>query len=410
MLAKIGRALTKRVMAAPILNLTAVRELRCDLSAGHPVSDETHDHLVAALAWLERAQDASPDDGVARSYSIAWNPDFESRGWRPSYPETTGYIIPTLFDAARSLELPHLRERAIRMADWEIAVQLESGAIQGGVINPMVEPTPAVFNTGQVILGWVRAYRETDGVAYLEAARRAADYLLDAQGADGSFSKGRSEFARSDCTTYYSRVAWPLCMLGKLIDEPRYLEAGERGIDFTLTKQRANGWWADNCLSDRKRPLLHTIAYATRGVLEAGLVLEREDYIDAAKRTALALASVQRPTGGLAGRLAADWSEAADWECLTGNAQTAIIWWKLAAVTPNADFEDRARHACRMLMSTQNRTSSDPGLAGGIKGSYPVDGGYGRFEILNWATKFFVDAMLLTLPAISPEKRPEVLS
>ena len=406
----IRRALTRRVMTASMLNRTASRELRCDLSGGHPVSDDPREHVVAALEWLERAQDATPDDGVARSYSLAWNPDFESRGWRPSYPETTGYIIPTLFDAASALEMPNLRERAIRMADWEIEVQLESGAIQGGVINHKIEPTPAVFNTGQVILGWVRAYRETKRAAYLDAARHAADYLLDAQDTDGSFSKGRSEFARTDCTTYYSRVAWPLCMFGKLTEEPRYVRAGERGIDFALTKQQPNGWWADNCLSDRKRPLLHTIAYATRGVLEAGLLLEREDYVKSAQCTALALAKAQRPTGGLAGRFADDWSEAAAWDCLTGNAQTAIIWWKLAALTGGTELEDRARHACRMLMSTQNRTSADPGLAGGIKGSYPVDGEYGRFEVLNWATKFFVDAVLLTLPAISPDKRPEVLS
>jgi hypothetical protein len=410
MLARIGHALTKRVMVSPLLNRTAARELHCDQTGGHPVCDDAREHLLAALAWLERAQDATPDDGVARSYSVAWNPHFESRGWRPSYPETTGYIIPTLFDAARYLDSPKLRERAIRMADWEIEVQLDSGAVQGGVINHQSKPTPAVFNTGQVILGWVRAYRETQRAAYLDAANRAADYLLDVQDSDGSFCKGRSDFARTDCTTYYSRVAWPLCMLGKQIEEPRYVEAGMRGIDFALTKQRPNGWWADNCLSDRERPLLHTIAYATRGVLEAGILLNRDDYIEAAKRTAGALAKAQRRTGGLAGRFADDWTEAARWECLTGNAQTAIIWWKLAELTGDAELEVRARHACRMLMSTQNRTAPDPGLAGGIKGSYPLDGDYGRFEVLNWATKFFVDAMLLTLPAVSPERRPEVAS
>jgi len=44
--------------------------------------------------------------------------------------------------------------------------------------------------------------------------------------------------------------------------------------------------------------------------------------------------------------------------------------------------------------TTQNRTSAEPGLRGGIKGSYPLDGEYGRYEVLNWATKFFVDALI----------------
>ena len=43
---------------------------------------------------------------------------------------------------------------------------------------------------------------------------------------------------------------------------------------------------------------------------------------------------------------------------------------------------------------TQNRTSDDPGLRGGIKGAAPMSGDYGRHEILNWATKYFADALM----------------
>jgi len=34
-------------------------------------------------------------------------------------------------------------------------------------------------------------------------------------------------------------------------------------------------------------------------------------------------------------------------------------------------------------------------LRDGIKGLYPFDGGYARYEVLNWATNFFADALLL---------------
>ena len=33
----------------------------------------------------------------------------------------------------------------------------------------------------------------------------------------------------------------------------------------------------------------------------------------------------------------------------------------------------------------------DPDLVGGVRGSFPVSGDYGRFQFLNWAAKFFVD-------------------
>ena len=81
---------------------------------------ETIVHVEAAIAWLSRAQDAIPSDGgVSRSYSFIYNPYFQKQGWVASYPETTGYIIPTMFDYAQISGRRDLFERALRMADWE---------------------------------------------------------------------------------------------------------------------------------------------------------------------------------------------------------------------------------------------------------------------------------------------------
>ena len=38
-----------------------------------------------------------------------------------------------------------------------------------------------------------------------------------------------------------------------------------------------------------------------------------------------------------------------------------------------------------------------PELRGGVKGSFPVDGDYGRYQLLNWAAKFAIDANILEL-------------
>lgn len=59
-----------------------------------PESDETH--LLAAIKWLCQAQDASEDGGVVGRYRL-------DRGWTSSYPETTGYIIPTFVSLAQRL-------------------------------------------------------------------------------------------------------------------------------------------------------------------------------------------------------------------------------------------------------------------------------------------------------------------
>ena len=50
--------------------------------------------------------------------------------------------------------------------------------------------------------------------------------------------------------------------------------------------------------------------------------------------------------------------------------------------------------ANRFLKVTQNLESTDPGIRGGIAGSNPVHGEYGTYQHLNWAAKYFIDALI----------------
>jgi hypothetical protein len=52
------------------------------------------------------------------------------------------------------------------------------------------------------------------------------------------------------------------------------------------------------------------------------------------------------------------------------------------------------------LCGTQDLKSSDPGIRGGIKGSQPIWGEYGEYEYLNWAAKFFADALMHEIRAV----------
>lgn len=359
---------------------------------------ETSVHVEAAIQWLSRAQDAVPGDGgVSRSYSFIYNPYFQSKGWVASYPETTGYIIPTIFDYAQLSGSRDLYDRALCMADWECDVQLENGAVQGGTIDQA--PTPAVFNTGQVIFGWLRAYQETKQKKYLDAASRAGEFLVNIQEKDGSWRKKLSDYAGGSNMEFYSyntRTAWALLALGQQNDpDGLYTTAGIRNIDFSLEQQLENGWFQSNCLSDPSQPLLHTIAYCIRGILEAGTILDNEEYIARARVAADALAAAQRPDGSLAGRYNAKWEPTVDWSCLTGDAQTSIIWGKIYRISGDKKHLDCMGKINSYLKKVQLLGFSNPDIYGGICGSYPVHGNYGQFEILNWAVKFFIDALLL---------------
>jgi uncharacterized protein YyaL (SSP411 family) len=385
-------AVMRTARSSPILAPVSLLEEWRLRVGGHPADERHLPHLVEAVDWLARAQDATPDDGFARGYSLTWNVYFAGQGWQPSYPETTGYIIPTLYAASRFLARPELAERATRAARWESRIQLESGAVQGGVVGQPV--SPSVFNTGQVLFGWLAAWRETGDGAFAESARRAGRFLADALEPDGHWRRGNSKFARAGSTLYNARVAWALAEAGVALQEPDFVDAAARNLRAVVALQHANGWFPDCCLTDPARPLLHTIAYTVRGLLEGGRVLEDEALVRSAALASEALAARVGATGWMAGRYAEDWRDAVRWSCLTGEAQMANNWMRLAEITGERRWLEPVPRVLGFLKSTQNRTAGDPGLRGGIKGSAPVSGGYGSYEILNWATKYFADALM----------------
>jgi uncharacterized protein YyaL (SSP411 family) len=354
-------------------------------------------HIEAAIQWICRAQDTFHDGGVARSYSLVYNPYFERKGWIPSYPETTGYIIPTMFDYARLTNSQEINERAIRMADWECEVQMGNGAVQGGTIDQT--PTPAIFNTGQVIFGWLRAFQETRKEKYLECAIKAGRYLVEQQEKDGSWRKNLSNYASSQMPfyTYNTRTAWALLLLSTFGNGESFKDASIRNIDFALGQQLDNGWFKSNCLNDPSQPLLHTIGYCIQGILEVGVLLNNLNYINSAKRATDALIEKQRNDGSLAGCFNDKWEPTVSWSCLTGDAQMSHIWGRFFQVTGQDRYLECMKKINRYLMGVQLLQTNNPDIYGGIGGSDPLHGGYGRFEILNWTIKFFIDALMLEI-------------
>jgi len=382
----------RAVRAQAVFNPPALGERWREWRGGYPADAEHEPHLVAAITWLARAQDATPDGGIARAYSLVWHRQFGRRGWEPAYPETTGYIIPTLYAAAARFGRPDFAARAERAARWEIAIQLPTGAVRGGVVG---EPeSPAVFNTGQVLLGWLAAFEETGDGSFAEAACRAARYLVAMLDADGHWRRGNSRFARPDATLYNTRTAWALAEAGARLGVEAFSNAAAHSLRAAASLQAGNGWLPHCCLTDPERPLLHTLAYAIRGLLEGGRLLGDARLLSAAKGAARALAGTVRADGWMPGRYRADWSAAVRWSCLTGQAQMANNWIRLAQITGQREWLEAVPVVLGFLKRTQSRRSPDPGVHGGIKGAWPVGGGYGTYEVLSWATKFFADALM----------------
>ncbi|HSK41986.1 MAG TPA: hypothetical protein VK943_19630 [Arenibaculum sp.] len=376
-------------MISPLLQRArAVRERfspEVTVPAGNAV------HLEAAMSWLCRAQDAvkrggATDHGVSQTYLV------RGRTWAPSYPETTGYIIPTFLDYARTFADDDCRRRALLMADWECAVQHPSGGVLAGALGDSDAPT--VFNTGQVLFGWAAAFEETGRPAYRDALTRAAEWLCDVQDDDGCWRRFSSPLTLTKVNTYNTRTAWGLLRAFDATGIDRFRRYALRNIEWALHRQRPNGWLEWNCLTDDSRPLTHTIAYAMRGFLEAGAHCGVERYLAAAMRIGDAMVAAQSRNGSVPGRFDENWRPAVPWICLTGVAQLSLNCGRLHQITGIGRYRDFMLRANRFLKSTQ-KLRGDPNERGGIQGSSPIDGGYHPWQYPNWAAKFFADALMI---------------
>lgn len=358
------------------------------VSRGTPRS--VSEHLAAAASWILRAQQSTPDDGVAHSY------DLRQRKWLASYPETTGYIIPTLYDYAEHFSQPQYREAALRMARWEVAELLPGGGVRAGTMHAEVV-APTVFNTGQVLFGLARAARETGDAAILAALVRAADWLVNVQDEDGCWRRFHSPFTTTKLATYNTRSAFGLVRAFEVTANPAYLDAADRNVKWALAQAKPNGWLPGNCLTHNMddSALTHTIAYSIRGILEVGVALKKCEYVDHALKMARQVAKVQNTDGSLAAYYTPSWRPAARWSCVTGNAQMAINWFRLAYETGASDLNGHAIAANRFNMSIQDLATPDLNRRGAIKGSHPLNGGYMTWRYPNWAAKFFMDALML---------------
>lgn len=374
------------------LHAVAKDQLRFLLGTVRPIEGESRVRARAAVDWLLRAQDATADRGVSYGYFPC---DDDGNGWRPSYPETTGYIIPSLLAFADRFDDDDVRRRALEMATWETEVQMPAGSVQGGPVCAPSAQIPASFNTGMVLHGYTAAYRATRDLHFLAAGRRAADFLVADQGADGHFRTHGAFVRPNRIHTYICLCGWALYRFAEDTGEDRYRRAAIAAIDAALRQQRSNGWFANNCIANPDAPLLHTIGYTLQGVLEVGILAGREDFVAAVQRGTDPLLERMSRNGFIHGRFYPDWEPAAFSSCLTGSAQLGVICYRLYEHTDAAQYRLAADRLVNSLKPLQVLESPNPALNGAIAGSFPVMGQYMTAGYPNWATKYFLDGLLL---------------
>jgi ubiquinone/menaquinone biosynthesis C-methylase UbiE len=348
----------------------------------------TKEHIKLSADWLLRIQNG--DGGYSRKFSLIG-------GWDKSYIETTGYIIPTLFEVAEYLEEDRYKKSALKAGEWLLSVQNDDGSF-----SEIDTGKPFVFDTGQVLLGLNRLYKETADKRFFEAAKKASCWLMEQQESDGSWQKAAYNTQKH---TYYSRVAAAMYEYAVMADDEAVKKSALKHIEWVLSNQRENGFFRYASFDIRIPAYLHTIVYTLEGLLDIYALTKQKTILDAVLKMGETLKKINLTREKV---LCSQYNESFECinpeKCITGLAQWAGVALRLHAVTGDESYRFVAVTTLFYLKSKQIREGGI--LKGALSASIPFWGRYGAFDFVNWNNKFFCDSLMLlhdTTPSYEQE-------
>jgi len=338
------------------------------------------DHIKLAVSWLRVAQRATSDGGFSKGFSLA------TGHWASSYPETTGYIIPTLLCCGVILRDDSLACDAIRAADWLVDIQSSDG-----FFTAMNSPAPMVFDTGQCLEGLYLAGTYSNYARFGRAAKMATDWLISVQAHNGSWTE---HIFNSHAKAYYGRVGASLLVIGKLTMNSDAFRAGLKNLEWTQEQQEASGMFK-HCNFDGHPTYLHTLGYATASLMRGYLVTEEKWLLDGVIKNVNGLLSATAETMKLPVQAyGKNWKPLSSKICTAGLAQYAAILFTLARLFPRElRYREQGLKYLDFLAGIQIKSGAN--VRGAIPPSEPPFKSYVGTQIVNWGTKFFLDALIL---------------
>jgi hypothetical protein len=335
------------------------------------------------VKWLIGSIAVCDGRGSSKAYRLF-------NGWMTAYPETSGYIIPTLLELDRTGLLADGRRKAEEIAAWLVELQDGNGGYRGGEIGR--SGGFDVFDTGMILLGFTALMKEGGGeLDVTQPAGRAAQFLMRSLDETGCFVR----HVHHDIVHAYNvRAAWALVAYGKLAGKEEFVVGGLANARWTAAQQNASGLYRNNGFWRGGHANTHSIAYVLQGLLQIFKLTEERPLLDSALAAAKQLATLYDREGWLAGDIADDGTYRSRHVCLTGYAQLALVYDDLTRVTGDHSWRLTGQGLLEQVAATQELGDPSAPWYGGIAGSFPIYGRYAPLQYPNWATKFFIDALL----------------
>ena len=331
--------------------LSVIQRLRQSLR--RPKSERREEYVASAETPVKRAiewlhTNENPDGGI-----------FLSSADNASYPEVTGYLIPTVLSYGET-------ELAARFARWLIRIQRRDGSFASA------DGVPHIFDTGQALRGVLAASQLVPEA--LECGSRSAEYLYSLMIADGTRGFDVDQvwirrYSKSIPMSSHLYVLPPLLRFAEIFQKPEYRSAVNNSLAYYM---KSTG-------SLQLTTLTHFLAYELEALIDLGHSQTTIPILDR-------LRMEQADDGSVRGM------QGVSWVCTPGLAQLAVCWYKIGQREP-------ADKALRWLEANQTRS-------GGFRGSYGENASYFPDVEIPWAVKFYLDAAFLRCRLSENATRP----
>lgn len=333
-------------------------------------------HQKAALSWIKTSLDVHNGQGSAAFYSRLRHP---FKGWAPAYPETTGYLIPTLLAYKRDADW--IEEAIPKLVDWLLSIQMDSGAFPALYAN---SGTPSVFNSGMILSGLVAIQNEKSDPVILESIQRTTNWIINQLAEDHTWNESNSP-------TYYTRVIWHLLEANKWVKKTEFQERLPLSLNAYFDRKRSNFSFREWGFEGKEEAFTHTIGYTLRGFWESAVLLNHPEIQDSIFKSLLHVADLIHQKG-VAGSYQENWKSNDQFQCLPGNFQLAILAFRVGKAYQNSKLIEIGHRLIDQTLKYQ-QLDLNSNNNGGLPGSHPIYGPYMRFKYPNWGVKFLLDAL-----------------
>jgi hypothetical protein len=193
----------------------------------------------------------------------------------------------------------------------------------------------------------------------------------------------------------HAQAAHVLAVVGIIAGQPGLLDAARWHLDTTLAQQTPCGWFPD------ATGPVSTVALASivRSLIETSRLSGDERARRAALRAVQGLRGLLRGDGWLTGAFDDGWMPAGSHVCVTGLAQLAVCWLRLAQVEQDTHWRDPAWRALARVK--HNQRTDDLALCGALPDTVPIWAGPATFSFDILGVKHFAGALMMEMVGIT---------